>query len=212
MHTIIGVVGDTRIEATQAEMPPTFYLVYPQLAWGALSVVARTSVAPMSLVPAIRAQVGGLDPDEPIYDVRTMDELVKRGMAQPRFQMILLGSFAAMALLLTLVGLYGVMSWSVARRTREIGVRMALGAPRPRVLRMVVGEALLLLAIGIGIGVAGSLAGARLLSALLFGVDPRSPQVLAVVCVLMILAGTLAALIPAWRAATIEPVEALRTE
>lgn len=212
MHTIIGVVGDSRFVATQAEMPPMYYLVYPQLAWGTLTVVTRTSVAPMSLVPAMRAQVSALDPDEPIYDVRTMDELVANGMAQPRFQMILLGSFAAMALLLTLVGLYGVMSWSVARRTREIGVRMALGAPRPKVLRMVLSEALRLLAIGIGIGIAGSLAGARLLSALLFGVDPRSPQVLAGVCALMIVAGLLAALVPAWRAATIEPVEALRTE
>ena len=141
-----------------------------------------------------------------------MPELLSMQLAQPRFAMTLLGAFAALALILTVVGLYGVMSYSVSRRTREIGVRLALGAQRSAVLKMVLWDAAILLMMGIGIGVAASLASASVLKSMLYGTAPRDPLVLAVVCLSVALAGLMAAYIPAFRAASINPTQALRNE
>jgi putative ABC transport system permease protein len=141
-----------------------------------------------------------------------MDELLSRQVAEPRFHTLLLGCFAGLALLLTLVGLYGVVSYSVTRRTREIGLRMALGAHRSHVLSMVLRRALLLVLVGAGLGLAGALAGGRLLQDMLFGVKPVNPTVLGAACSLMGLTGALAAYIPARRATKVDPMEALRYE
>jgi ABC-type antimicrobial peptide transport system permease subunit len=138
--------------------------------------------------------------------------LLSLQVALPRFAMVLLGSFAALALLLTVIGLYGVMAYSVARRTREIGLRLALGAQRGAVLKMVLRDAAKLLALGIAIGIAGALAAGPVLTNMLYGAGPRDPILLGLVCTGVAIAGLLAAYIPALKASAIEPMQALRTE
>jgi putative ABC transport system permease protein len=213
LREIVGVVGNIRHFGTQREMPPAMYLPVSQLPnWCCLRSVVRTWVNPMSLEPAVRRLVSSMDPDLPVTQVRTMDDLFSLQLAQPRFAMILLGTFAGLALLLTVVGLYGVMAYSVSRRTREIGVRLALGAQRSAVMRMVLHDAAVLLLIGIAIGVAASVASASVLKTTLYGVDPHDPLVLTVVCISVALTGLLAAYIPSIRAASIDPMKALRSE
>ncbi len=153
---IVGVVGNMRLSATQREMRPAMYLPASQVTtWCCLYTVVRTSVEPRSLESTMRQLVSSLDPDVPVTEVHTMQELMFSELSQPRFAMVLLGTFAGLAIVLTLVGLYGVMMYSVTRRTREIGVRMALGARRGVVLKMVMHDAAIMLAIGIAVGVAG---------------------------------------------------------
>ncbi len=210
---IVGVVGDIRLSATQREMRPAMYLAAAQLStWCCLYSVVRTSVEPRSLEPTMRQLVSSLDPDVPVTQVHTMQELMFSELSQPRFAMVLLGIFAGLAIVLTVVGLYGVMTYSVARRTREIGVRMALGARRGIVLKMVLRDAAILLGIGIAVGVVASLISASVLQSMLYGTGSRNPLVLTLVCIAVALAGLIAAYIPAFRAASIEPMQALRSE
>jgi putative ABC transport system permease protein len=210
---IIGVVGNIRLSATQREMGPAMYLSAAQMStWCCLYSVVRTSVEPRSLEPTMRQLVSSIDPDVPVTEVHTMRELMFSELSQPRFAMVLLGTFAGLAMVLTVVGLYGVMTYSVARRTREIGVRMALGARRSSVLKMVLRDAAILLAIGIAVGMATSLISASVLKSMLYGTGSRNPLVLTLVCIAVALAGLIAAYIPAFRAASIEPMQALRTE
>ena len=210
---IVGVVGNMRLSATQREMKPAMYLPASQMStWCCLYTVVRTSVEPRSLEPTMRQLVSSLDPDVPVTQVHTMQELMFSELSQPRFAMVLLGTFAGLAIVLTVVGLYGVMMYSVARRTREIGVRMALGARRGIVLKMVLHDAAVLLAIGIAVGVAASLISASVLQSMLYGTGSRNPLVLTLVCIAVALAGLIAAYVPAFRAASIEPMQALRSE
>jgi hypothetical protein len=153
-----------------------------------------------------------LDPQVPVFDVRTVDDLVSLEITQPHFQTLLLSTFAGMALLLTIVGLYGVTAYSVARRTREIGLRIALGATRSTVLSMVLKQALRLVVFGVLLGLTGALAATRLLRDMLYGVQPLDPVVFAIACLLIALTGVLAAYLPARRAAQVDPIIALRYE
>ena len=166
----------------------------------------------MSLESQVRRLVASINPDLPVTDLRTMPELLSMQLAQPRFATTLLAAFAALALILTLVGLYGVIAYSVSRRTREIGVRLALGAQRTAVMQMVLRDAAVLLAAGISMGAAASLASASVLKTMLYGAAPRDPLVLSAVCIAVGLAGLIAAYIPAIRAASIDPTQALRSE
>jgi putative ABC transport system permease protein len=210
---IVGVVGNIRSTATQREMDPLYYLAASQLPnWCCLYSVMRTTVDPMSLEPAARSVVASMDRDIPVTDVHAMQDLIGMQLAQPRFAMVLLGAFAGLALLLTVVGLYGVMAYSVSRRTREIGVRLALGAQRGTVLNMVLRDAAVLVVIGMTIGIAATLASASVLESMLYGTGSRNPLVLAAVCAVVALAGMLAAYLPAMRAAGIDPMRALRAE
>jgi putative ABC transport system permease protein len=210
---IVGVVGNVRLSATQREMRPTTYLPEAQMSsWCCLYTVVRTSVEPRSLEPTMRRLVSSLDPDVPVTQVDTMQELMFSGLSQPRFAMALLGTFAGLAIVLTVVGLYGVMMYSVTGRTREIGIRMALGARRGIVLKMVLRDAAILLAIGIAVGVAAALISASLIQSMLYGTGSRNPLVLTLVCIAVAVAGLIAAYIPAFRAASIEPMQALRSE
>jgi putative ABC transport system permease protein len=210
---IVGVVGSVRASATQGAMQPIQYLAANQLArWCCMRSVVRTSVDPMSLEPEVRMLVSSMDRDIPVTDVSTMRDLMSLQLAQPRFAMVLLGAFAALALVLTVVGLYGVMAYSVARRTREIGVRLALGAQRGTVLNMVLRDAAVLVGIGMAIGIAATLASASVLQSMLYGTASRNPLVLAGVCGVVALAGLVAAYLPALRAAGIDPMRALRAE
>ena len=153
-----------------------------------------------------------LDPQVPVFDVRTMDDLLSLQITGPRFLTVFLGSFAGIALVLAMVGLYGVMAYSEARRTREIGVRMALGASRHTVLSMVLKQAWTLVTAGTLLGLVGALAAGQLLRSMLYGVTPVNPVVFALACLLVVLTGTLAAYLPARRAAKIDPMVALRYE
>jgi putative ABC transport system permease protein len=213
MREIVGVVGNVHLRMTQQDERPVYFLPASQLpSWCCLISVARTSVEPGSLEPAVRQLVSSMDKDIPVTDVRTMPELMSLQLSQPRFAMALLGTFAALALLLTVVGLYGVMTYSVSRRTREIGVRLALGAQRAMVLRMVLRDAAALLLAGIVVGLAAALAGGSALQTMLYGTPARDPLVLTAVCLVVALAGLISAYLPALRASAIEPMQALRRD
>ena len=212
IHEIVGVVGSAKLFALDTEPKPIYYFPYKQLDWQPPVMMLRTAVPPRTLESAIREQMSELDPQVPLFQVRTMEELLSTQITEPRFHTLLLVCFAGIALLLTIVGLYGVMAYSVARRTREIGVRIALGASRSAVLSMVLKQALVLVAAGLVLGLAGSLAGDRLLQSMLYGTSAVSPPVLAAASLLMLAAGLLAAYLPARRAASVDPMQALRME
>jgi putative ABC transport system permease protein len=210
---IVGVVGDIRLWMTQRELEPTMYAPANQLdTWCCMYSVVRSTIDPNSLERSIRQTVASMDSDLPVTNVRTMRELMSTGLAQPRFTMVLLGTFAGLAITLTIVGLYGVMTYSVTRRTREIGVRMALGAQRVVVLTMVLRDAAVLLASGIVVGVVAVLASAPVLQSMLYGTGSRDPLVLTLVCIGVAFAGLFAAYVPAFRAARVDPMVALRYE
>jgi ABC-type antimicrobial peptide transport system permease subunit len=190
-----------------------YFLTASQLPnWCCEYSVVRTGVDPLSLEAEVRSLVASMDRDIPVTDMLTMRDRIGLQLAQPRFAMVLLGAFAGLALLLTVVGLYGVMMYSVARRTREIGVRLALGAARGAVQAMVLRQALLLLGMGTAIGLGATLLLAPVLTSMLYGVSGRSPAVLLLVCGVVAIAGLLAAWLPARRASGIEPMEALRAD
>jgi putative ABC transport system permease protein len=212
IHEIVGVVSSAKLSALDAEPKPIYYFPYKQLAWMPPVVMLRTALPPRTLESAIRGQIAALDPLVPVFQVRTMDELLSTQVIEPRFHTLLLGCFAGIALLLTMVGLYGVVAYSVTRRTREIGVRIALGAGRSTVLFMVLRQALVLVLIGLPLGLAGALAGGELLRGMLYGVKPFDPVVLAIACCLIGLTGALAAYFPARRATQVDPIVALRYE
>jgi putative ABC transport system permease protein len=213
VREIVGVVGNMHVGATRREMEPAMYAPAAQLPrWCCLVSVIRTAVDPLSLEPSVRQVVASMNKDIPVTEVRTMKDLMSRQLSSPRFAMVLLSTFAGLALVLTVVGLYGVMTYSVSRRTREIGVRMALGAQRSGVLWMVLRDAAVLLGVGIGIGTVAALASTSTLQGLLYGVGSRNPVVLALVCVAIAIAGLAAAYIPAHRATKVDPMVALRYE
>ena len=210
---IVGVVGDIRLSVTQREMKPAMYVPADQLTtWCCLFSIVRSRVDPVSLEQSIRQIVSSMDKEIPVTQVRMMPELLSLQLSEPRFTVVLLGCFAGLAMTLTIVGLYGVMTYAVARRTREIGVRMALGAQRVMVLAMVLRDAAIVLAFGIVAGIAAVLAFASILKTMLYGTGSRDPVVLTVVCLGVALAGLVAAYIPAFRAAQVDPMVALRYE
>jgi putative ABC transport system permease protein len=210
---IIGVVGNMQLGMTQRETHPVMYLAADQLnTWCCIYTVVRTSLDPTSLASSVQSIVSGIDKDIPVTRVRTMEELMFLQLLGPRFATVLMSTFAGLAITLTIVGLYGVMMYSVSRRTREIGVRMALGAQRSTVLGMVLRDAAVLLASGIAIGTVSALASASALQSMLYGTKPRDPVVMALVCGAVATIGLVAAYVPALRAARVDPMVALRYE
>jgi putative ABC transport system permease protein len=177
-----------------------------------MDVAVRTQGRPEDAIAAIRGKVRALDPELPVATVRTMEDWVANNAAQPRFNSVLFAAFAAVALLIAAIGIYGVLSYSVNQRTREIGVRMALGASRAEVLRLIVGEGMRMGAAGIAIGLAGAFALSRALSSLLFNVQARDPLTFAAVALTLLAIAFAACYLPARRATAIEPVIALRDE
>jgi predicted permease len=209
---IVGVIGDVKTGGLDKPDQPESYVPEEQLGIEWQYAVVRSSLPPETLVPAIREQMRALDKDLPVYDVRTMDEYVGRSIAQPRLDSALLAIFAALALVLAMVGIYGVMSYGVAQRTNEIGIRMTLGAQQRDVLRLVMGQGIVVAGIGVLIGIVGSIEVTRLLATLLFGVSPGDPATLAGVALILVACALLACYIPARRAMRVDPMVAMRYE
>jgi len=207
---IIGVVGDIRDRSLSSQPFATMYL--PTRALGRANLVIRAQGDPLNLVGAIRREIHTLDPDQPVATIRTMNDWIDTAVATPRYQTLLLGVFAAVALLLATTGIYGVMSYVVAQRTHEIGIRMALGARRGNVLKLVLRQGMGLVLIGVVLGLIGAFAVTRVMSALLFGVTAKDPLTFLAVAVLLALVAFVACYIPAWRATKVDPLVALRYE
>jgi predicted permease len=214
--TVVGVVGDTKQYSLDEAASPSMYLPYAQaplpFMMQDITLVLRTGSDPLSLVGAARRAVQSVDPDLPVFDIATMEQLVYRSASGPRFNTALLSIFAALALILATVGIYGVLSYMVLQRTHEIGVRMALGAQTGDVLRQVVRQGMLLAAAGIAIGIVGAWVVTRLLSSLLFGVRPTDPVTFALVPLALAAVALVACFLPARRATKVDPVVALRYE
>jgi putative ABC transport system permease protein len=209
---IIGVVGNVKHEGLDSEVKALAYWPHPQLPYSGMSLVVRTSSDPTQLAGAIEREVQAIDKDQPITDVRTMDQLLSESTARMRFSASLLSIFAGLALVLAAVGIYGVMSYSVTQRTHEIGIRMALGARASDVLKMVVGQGMLLAVIGVGLGLVAAFALTRVISSLLFGVSATDPLTFGVLALLLTVVAFLACFIPARKAAKVDPMVALRYE
>ena len=209
---IIGIAGDIRNRSLNTAPQPAYYVPQTQVPFSQATIVVKTSTEPHSLVSALTKEVAAMDSDLPLFDVKTMREYLSASVATPRFSTTLLSLFAGVALVLTLVGLYGVMSYSVVQRTNEIGIRLALGAQSRDVLLMIVKQGSVLILLGLGIGLLGAYAASKLVSSLLFGVTAKDPFTFALVAVLLGLVGLLACYIPAWRATKVDPMDALRCE
>ncbi len=209
---IVGVVGDVKMGSLDSETRAAVYLPHSQLSVGLLTFVMRTGVPPRSVATTVAGVVRSIDPEVPLADVKSMEEVVGATLARPRTVSVLLTAFALMALVLAGVGVYGVMAYSVSQRTREIGVRMALGATAESVFRMVIGHALRLVALGVVVGLVAAAGLTRMLETLLFQTEPLDPATFAATALVLVVVATFASFVPARRGTRITPVEALRTE
>ncbi|HET9040050.1 MAG TPA: ABC transporter permease [Gemmatimonadales bacterium] len=217
---IVGVVGDVHHEGLSASARPEIYVPAPQLTaefWTIftslpISFVVRSALPPETLFPAIKAAVHDVDPEQPVSRLRPISELVTDAVARYRFSMLLLTAFGGLALCLAAVGVYGVMAYSVSQRTRELGIRLALGARAGSVRHLVLRRGLGMAAIGIGLGLVGALALTRLLASQLFGVSPTDPVIIAIAVATLAAVSTVACLVPAVRATKVDPLVALRSE
>jgi ABC-type antimicrobial peptide transport system permease subunit len=208
---VIGVVGDMLERGI--DQGPTFAVYLPYFGPGfAPELVVHTAGSATALVPTLRTLVAELDPNIPLSDIATMEDMVGRSVGSRRFIMILVGIFAGLALLLALAGVYGVQSYSVARQTSEIGVRVAIGASKPQILKRVVLQAMRPAVVGVVLGLGGAFALSRFMAILLFEVEPSDPATYAGVAGLLVLAALVSAWIPAMRATQVDPVIAFRTE
>ena len=209
---IVGVVGRVKHKALDVEFKDKLYSPHAQVSYSTMFLVVRTPNDPMSLVSAVRESVRAVDKDQPVYKVTAMEQLLADSLGQRRLSVMLFGLFAAVAMVLAAVGLFGVISYSVTQRTNEIGIRMALGAERGDILKMVIGQGLALTLAGVGFGLAGAFALTRVMSSLLFDVTPTDPVTFVVVPLLLAAAALAACLVPARRATRVDPMLALRCE
>jgi putative ABC transport system permease protein len=209
---IVGVVGDVKHQGLTSSAVPEYYVAQAQMPVTSMTLVVRTAGDPHALVSAVRKEVQSMDGNAPVFSVRTVEEYMARSVASTRFNMTLLAAFAAVALLLTAVGLYGVISFSVSQSTREIGIRMALGARTSDVLKLIIGQGMVLTIAGVVVGLGAAYWLTRLMSSLLFGVGATDFVTYAGVSLLLLAVAALACYIPARRASKVDPVVALRYE
>jgi putative ABC transport system permease protein len=212
LSTIIAVVSDIRHQGLDSKIDGAVYVSYRQVPRPSMVLVLHSTVSPVSLAKALRETVREVDPALPIYQVMTMNERLSNSVSDRRLNLTLLGSFAALALLLAIIGVYGVISYVVTGRTHEVGIRMALGAQRADVLALFIRQGMLLVLIGVGLGLVGALALTQLMSTLLFGVAPDDPMTFASGAILLSLTALFACYVPARRAAKVDPLVALRHE
>jgi len=209
---IIGVVGNVRYDSLIDESPPAVYFPHPDLAYSFMTLVIRTDGDPSAIAPAVQREIRAMDPNQPVSDVRTMDQVMSQWTSRSRFNTLLLGLFAALATLLSAVGIFGVMNYSVALRTREIGLRLAVGAQPRQVLLLVLKQGFVLTIAGVVLGLGAAFALTRLLSGLLFGVGAVDVTTFTTISLLLVVVSLLACYLPARRAMRIDPLQALRYE
>ncbi len=209
---IIGVVGDVRQMGLDTPAEPTVYWPHPELVMSGMTILVRTANDPLTLVSAVRNELQQMDPEQPMAAIATMDELLSGSLSRSRFTMLVLGVFAALALVLASVGIYGVIAYSVTQRTQEFGIRIALGASRRDVLRLVLGQGTRLTLLGIGLGIVAALVVTRLMATLLYGISATDPVTFTAVALLLALVALAACYIPARRATRVDPIVALRYE
>jgi predicted permease len=209
---VVGIVGDVRELGLDKDEPAEIYVSHAQLPTRGMDVVVRSSVPPLSLAPSVERLVHELDPELPVARVQTLEAVVARSVSEPRFYMVLLAAFAAMAIALAAIGIFGVMSYAVTQRSREIGIRVALGADTGHVRAMVLRDALALALLGVAVGLAGAVALSRTIASLLFQMSPTDPATLAAVATALVAVALLASDLPARRATRVDPLDALRSE
>jgi putative ABC transport system permease protein len=212
MHEIVAVVGDVKMNSLIKDARPTYYLALSQCGVNAPTLVMRTSGDPTALTTPLRTLIGSINRDVPIYHIHTLEDMVSVAASQPRFQTLLLSSFAVMALLLSAIGLYAVLSYMVAQRTNEMGLRIALGAQRGNVLALILKRGLVLAGIGLVIGLGAAAVLTRYVSSQIYGVHAFDPLTYIVVTVLLVVISVVASLAPAWRAARVDPMKTLREQ
>jgi len=205
-------VGGVRHATLDKAPDPEMFVPFSQTPDTRMYLAVRTASEPKEMALWLRNALASLDPDQPLYSVRTMEERVNEAVAQPKFRTVLLGTFGAVALGLALIGTYGVIAYSVAQRTQEIGTRMALGAQTSHVQGLVLRQGLILALLGLGIGLAGALAATRVLKGMLYATAPTDPWAFASVSLLLIATALLASYLPARRASRVDPMVALRYE
>jgi len=210
--TVVGVVGDSRSLGLDQAPAPMFYVPLPQLPLPFMSIVVRSAAGTAGVASAVRTAQRAVDPDLPLGNVRPLRDVVNAAVAEPRFRTTLVGAFAVMALVLAAVGVYGLISYGVALRTREIGIRVALGAQPRQVLLPVIREGLTLTLAGITLGAIGSLAATRLLAGLLFEVDATDPLTFMLAALALLATGLVASYVPSRRTLNVDPLTALRAE
>ncbi|HVG32679.1 MAG TPA: ABC transporter permease [Pyrinomonadaceae bacterium] len=210
---IVGIVGDTKTDVLEGEASPQMYVPHAQdSSWGGMSLVVRSTAKPLALTSAVRGAVLSLDPDQPVFGIKTMEDVVAASVATRRISMMLLSGFAGLALLLAALGVYGLISYSIAQRTHEIGLRMALGAQARDVLGLVLRQGMSLVLVGVAIGLVSAFALTRVMKSLLYEVSATDPLTFAGVALLLIVVALIACLIPARRAMRVDPMIALRYE
>ena len=209
---IVGIVGNVRSESLSVDPEPELYIPHAQHPVDAMTFVVRTAKSPNSYLASIRKEVHSLDPELPIWEMRSLDEIVGLSVAERRFTMLLISIFAGVALILGTVGIYGVISYTASLRTREIGLRMAMGAEERDVLRLFLREGMLLAIAGIMVGSVGAIALSRILTSMLFRISPTDPLTIGSVAIMLSLIALFACYFPAHRASKIDPVRALHYE
>jgi putative ABC transport system permease protein len=213
MRTIVGIVGNVKHRTLGMDFTPEVYLSSSQIPMDSMSIVARTNISnPAAITSAVRNELAAVDRNIPLVRVRVFEEYLARALARPRFNAILLSIFAGTALLLTAIGIYGVLAYSVSQRTNEIGIRIALGAGKNSIFRLIVGQAMTLVAISLVVGLTGAFAATRILNSMLFGVGASDPITFAAIVVLVSAVAFIAAWVPARRATRVNPIDALRAE
>jgi putative ABC transport system permease protein len=208
-NSIIGVVGDVKEDGATGEPVTAMYFLET---WPEMTLVIRAAGSPTNLIADVRNVIHSVDPDQPLGSIRSMQNIASEFVAPRRLTMLISGLFAGLALLLAMIGLYGVISYSVAQRNHELGIRMALGARKGDILRLIVAQGFRLAMAGIVVGMAGALALTRVLASILFGIRPNDPLTLGVVAITLVAVTLLACYIPARRATKVDPMVALKYE